>query len=50
MDIKNDPAVANFIPTGDSDLVRAMPPGPEYRYPFINVQSWGTQTIEPLPR
>jgi LPS-assembly protein len=49
MDIKNDPAVANFIPTGDSDLVRAMPTvGLEYRYPFINVQSWGTQTIEPI--
>ena len=49
MDIKNDPAVANFMPTGDSDLVRAMPTvGLEYRYPFINVQSWGTQTIEPI--
>ena len=22
--------------------------GVEYRYPFINVQSWGTQTIEPI--
>ena len=22
--------------------------GLEYRYPFINVQSWGTQTIEPI--
>ena len=22
--------------------------GMEYRYPFINVQSWGTQTIEPI--
>ena len=49
IDIKNDPAVANFIPTGDSDLVRAMPTvGLEYRYPFINVQSWGTQTVEPI--
>jgi len=49
IDIKNDPAVANFMSTGDSDLVRAMPTvGMEYRYPFINVQSWGTQTIEPI--
>ena len=22
--------------------------GVEYRYPFINVQSWGTQTVEPI--
>ena len=22
--------------------------GLEYRYPFISVQSWGTQTIEPI--
>ena len=22
--------------------------GVEYRYPLINVQSWGTQTIEPI--
>jgi LPS-assembly protein len=49
MDIKNELGVGNFIPTGDSDLVRAMPTvGLEYRYPFINVQSWGTQTIEPI--
>jgi len=49
MDIKNDPAVANFIPTGTSDLARGMPTvGLEYRYPFINVQSWGTQKVEPI--
>lgn len=34
---------------GDEQLVRAMPAvGLEYRYPFIAVQSWGTQTIEPI--
>ena len=34
---------------GDTQLVRAMPAvGLEYRYPFIAVQSWGTQTIEPI--
>jgi LPS-assembly protein len=49
MQIKNDPGVANYIDTGDNNLVRAMPTiGLEYRYPFINVQSWGTQTIEPI--
>ena len=41
--------MANYIDTGDSAVVRAMPTaGLEYRYPFINVQSWGTQTIEPI--
>jgi LPS-assembly protein len=49
MQINNDPGVSNYIATGDTNLVRAMPTvGLEYRYPFINVQSWGTQTIEPI--
>jgi LPS-assembly protein len=49
MQIKSDPGVSNYIDTGDSNLVRAMPTvGLEYRYPFISVQSWGTQTIEPV--
>ena len=49
MQVKNDPSVSNFINTGDTNLVRAMPTvGLEYRYPFINTQSWGTQTIEPI--
>jgi LPS-assembly protein len=35
--------------TGDTTQLRVMPTvGLEYRYPFINVQSWGTQTIEPI--
>jgi len=35
--------------TGQSDVARFMPTvGLEYRYPFVNVQSWGTQTIEPI--
>lgn len=34
---------------GDEQLVRAMPAvGLEYRYPFIAVEKWGTQTIEPI--
>ena len=49
MDIKNDPSVANYIQTGDSELVRAMPTvGLEYRFPFISAESWGTQTVEPI--
>ena len=36
-------------PPGDSTEFRAMPTvGLEYRYPFISVHSWGTQTIEPI--
>ena len=47
--VSNDPNVGNYINTGDNNVVRAMPTvGMEYRYPFINVQSWGTQTIEPM--
>ncbi|HEU4661382.1 MAG TPA: LPS-assembly protein LptD [Pseudolabrys sp.] len=49
MEIKNEPGVSNYIQTGDDNLVRAMPAvGLEYRYPFISVESWGTQTIEPI--
>ena len=49
MHIDNQPGVSNFIETGDTSLVRGMPTlGLEYRYPFINVQSWGTQTLEPI--
>jgi LPS-assembly protein len=49
MDIQNQPGVSNFIATGDSSLVRGMPTvGLEYRYPFISVQSWGTQTVQPI--
>ena len=49
MQVNNDPSVANFISTGETDLIRAMPTvGLEYRYPFISVHSWGTQTLEPI--
>lgn len=49
MSIDNQPGVGFFLPTGDNNLVRGMPTiGLEYRYPFINVQSWGTQTITPI--
>ena len=47
--IDNQPGVSNYFTPGDTTQFRAMPTvGLEYRYPFINVQSWGTQTIEPI--
>jgi LPS-assembly protein len=47
--VKNDPAVANYIPTDDTEVARFLPTvGFDYRYPFIGVQPWGTQTIEPI--
>jgi len=49
LDVDNQPGVANYIGTGQSELTRAMPAvGVEYRYPFIDVEPWGTQTIEPI--
>ena len=49
LDVQNQPGVANYLPIGQSELARAMPAaGVEYRYPFIDVESWGTQTIEPI--
>jgi len=48
-DISNQQGVSNFLPPGNTDTVRLMPTaGLEYRYPFINVQPWGTTTIEPI--
>ena len=47
--ITNAPGVANYMTPGDSTEFRAMPTiGLDYRYPFISVHSWGTQTIEPI--
>ena len=49
MSISDQTGVANFLPTGDSTVARVMPAvGLEYRYPFISVEPWGTQTIEPI--
>ncbi|CAL79424.1 putative Organic solvent tolerance protein (OstA) [Bradyrhizobium sp. ORS 278] len=43
------PGVGNFLPTGDTQALRVTPTvGLDYRYPFINVQSWGTTTVEPI--
>lgn len=47
--ISNQPGVSNYLPVGDTQVIRAMPTvGFEYRYPFINVQPWGTTTLEPI--
>lgn len=47
--ISNQPGVSNYLPVGDTQALRVMPTiGMEYRYPFINVQPWGTTTIEPI--
>ena len=49
MHIQNDTNVSAFIPTGDSSLVRAMPTvGLEYRFPLVDMEPWGTQTVEPI--
>ncbi len=47
--ISNQPGVSSFLPVGDTQALRVMPTvGLEYRYPFINIQPWGTTTIEPI--
>jgi LPS-assembly protein len=47
--VANQPGVSNFLPTGETQALRVMPTvGLEYRYPFINVQPWGSTTIEPI--
>jgi LPS-assembly protein len=47
--VSNQPGVSNFLPVGDTNALRVMPTvGLEYRYPFINVQPWGTTTVEPI--
>ena len=49
VDVAAQPGVSNYIGIGDSELARVMPvAGVMYKYPFIDVASWGTQTIEPI--
>jgi LPS-assembly protein len=49
MNISSQPGVANYITVGETDVGRVMPTaGVEYRYPLVSVQSWGTQTVEPI--
>jgi LPS-assembly protein len=47
--VEDQPGVANYIATGQSELARVMPvAGVEYHYPFVDVEPWGTQIIEPI--
>ncbi len=47
--INDQTGVSNFVQPGQMDVGRVMPAiGFEYRYPFINVQPWGTTIIEPM--
>ena len=49
VDIANQTGVSNFLKPGNSTLGTVMPTvGLEYKYPFISVQPWGTQTITPI--
>ena len=48
-DINNQVGTSDFIAPGQTELARAMPDiGLEYRYPFVDVEPWGTQTIQPI--
>jgi LPS-assembly protein len=49
LDVINQAGTSNFIAPGQTEVARVMPDvGVEYRYPFIDVEPWGTQTIEPI--
>ena len=49
LELENQPGTSNFINPAEHEVARAMPDvGVEYRYPFVDVESWGTQTIEPI--
>lgn len=49
LSVRPESGVPNYLLPGDSTSARIMPTvGVEYRYPFVGVQSWGTQTIEPI--
>ena len=49
LELENQPGTANFINPAEREVARAMPDvGVEYRYPFVDAESWGTQTIEPI--
>jgi LPS-assembly protein len=47
--VDSELGVSNYINVGDTTVGRVMPTaGLDYRYPLIGVQSWGTQTLEPI--
>ena len=48
-DIRPDIGTSNYLTPGTTQAARVMPTvGLEYRYPFINVQPWGTTTVTPI--
>jgi LPS-assembly protein len=49
LQLTNQAGTANFINPNETEIPRAMPDvGVEYRYPFVDVEPWGTQTIQPI--
>jgi LPS-assembly protein len=47
--VQDQIGVSNYLKPGDSDVSRLMPTvGVEYRYPFISIEPWGTQTVQPI--
>jgi LPS-assembly protein len=49
LEAQTAPGMSNYIPTGQTEPARFMPAaGAEYRYPFVDVEPWGTQTVEPI--
>ncbi len=49
LEVDNQGNTGSFIATGQTELARGMPAaGVEYRYPFVDAEPWGTQTIEPI--
>ncbi len=49
LQVQDQVGTSNFITPGQTEVARAMPDvGVEYRYPFIDVEPWGTQTIQPI--
>ena len=49
LDVENQPGVVQLHRhRRQRSGARHADVGVEYRYPFIDVESWGTQTIEPI--
>ena len=49
LEAQNAPGMSSYIATGQTEPARFMPAaGVEYRYPFVDVEPWGTQTVEPI--
>ena len=49
VDVADQPGVSNYMTPGEHELARLMPvAGLEYKYPLIDVEPWGTQTVEPI--